>query len=78
MHPMEPADLMLSIVGSDQTPARMTNVIGHQFINSQLIADQFAANGYFVVMVFLPAPDSYRASKARAYSLTSSTAIPFL
>jgi dienelactone hydrolase len=25
-------------------------VIGHQFINAQLIADQFAANGYFVVM----------------------------
>ncbi|MCJ1483449.1 hypothetical protein MMC06_003616 [Schaereria dolodes] len=28
----------------------MTDVIGHEFINVQLIADQFAANGYFVVM----------------------------
>ncbi|KAL2005266.1 hypothetical protein VTN00DRAFT_2476 [Thermoascus crustaceus] len=28
----------------------LTDVIGHRFINSQLIADQFAANGYFVVM----------------------------
>lgn len=25
-------------------------MIGHRFINAQLIADQFAANGYFVVM----------------------------
>ncbi|QDS71741.1 hypothetical protein FKW77_008941 [Venturia effusa] len=28
----------------------LTDVIGHKFINAQLIADQFAANGYFVVM----------------------------
>lgn len=28
----------------------ITDVIGHKFINAQLIADQFAANGYFVVM----------------------------
>ncbi|KAF2478189.1 alpha/beta-hydrolase [Lindgomyces ingoldianus] len=28
----------------------MTDVIGMDFINVQLIADQFAANGYFVVM----------------------------
>lgn len=28
----------------------LTDVIGHRFINAQLIADQFAANGYFVVM----------------------------
>ncbi|KAK3058174.1 hypothetical protein LTR09_001252 [Extremus antarcticus] len=28
----------------------LTDVIGHEFINAQLIADQFAANGYFVVM----------------------------
>lgn len=28
----------------------VTDVIGHGFINAQLIADQFAANGYFVVM----------------------------
>ncbi|KAJ5919004.1 hypothetical protein N7466_009947 [Penicillium verhagenii] len=27
-----------------------TDVIGHRFINAQLIADQLAANGYFVVM----------------------------
>ena len=25
-------------------------MIGHRFINAQLIADQFAANGYLVVM----------------------------
>jgi len=28
----------------------LTDVIGHKFINAQLIADQFAANGYYVVM----------------------------
>ncbi|KAF2101625.1 dienelactone hydrolase family protein [Rhizodiscina lignyota] len=28
----------------------VTDVLGHGFINAQLIADQFAANGYFVVM----------------------------
>ncbi|KAK2762782.1 hypothetical protein FQN54_000956 [Arachnomyces sp. PD_36] len=28
----------------------LTDVIGHQFINVQLIADQLAANGYFVVV----------------------------
>lgn len=26
----------------------ITDVIGHKFVNAQLIADQFAANGYFV------------------------------
>ncbi|KAJ5093799.1 hypothetical protein N7456_009660 [Penicillium angulare] len=28
----------------------ITDVIGHKFINAQLIADQFAAKGYFVIM----------------------------
>ncbi|KAL1958081.1 hypothetical protein VTO42DRAFT_5121 [Malbranchea cinnamomea] len=28
----------------------LTDVIGHRFINAQLIADQFAANGYWVVV----------------------------
>ncbi|EKG17503.1 Dienelactone hydrolase [Macrophomina phaseolina MS6] len=28
----------------------MTDVFGHEFINVQLIADQFAANGYFVAI----------------------------
>lgn len=28
----------------------LTDVIGHKFKNAQLIADQFAANGYYVVM----------------------------
>ncbi|KAB8346215.1 hypothetical protein FH972_023260 [Carpinus fangiana] len=33
----------------------LPDVIGHEFINVQLIADQFAANGYFVVI-----PDLFR------------------
>lgn len=28
----------------------LTDVIGHRFQNAQLIADQFAANGYLVLM----------------------------
>ncbi|KUL89066.1 hypothetical protein ZTR_06132 [Talaromyces verruculosus] len=28
----------------------LTDVLGHKFLNAQLIADQFAANGYFVFM----------------------------
>lgn len=28
----------------------LTDVIGHKFVNAQLIADQFAANGFFVFM----------------------------
>lgn len=28
----------------------LSDALGHRFINSQLIADQLAANGYFVVM----------------------------
>ncbi|KAF2088555.1 alpha/beta-hydrolase [Saccharata proteae CBS 121410] len=28
----------------------LTDIIGHEFINAQLVADQYAANGYFVVM----------------------------
>lgn len=28
----------------------LTDIFGHEFINSQLIADQYAANGYFVVV----------------------------
>lgn len=28
----------------------LTDILGHKFNNLQLIADQFAKNGYFVVM----------------------------
>jgi dienelactone hydrolase len=28
----------------------LTDVLGHKFINAQLIADRFAANGWFCVM----------------------------
>lgn len=36
----------------------LTDVIGHSFINAQLIADQFAANGYVVLMPDLFAGDA--------------------
>ncbi|PYI01414.1 dienelactone hydrolase family protein [Aspergillus sclerotiicarbonarius CBS 121057] len=43
----------------------LTDAMGHRFINAQLIADQFAANGYLVVMPELfhgdPIPINYGA-----------------
>ncbi|KAJ5537350.1 hypothetical protein N7513_010536 [Penicillium frequentans] len=36
----------------------ITDVIGHKFINAQLIADEFAAKGYFVVMPDMFSDDS--------------------
>ncbi|KAH8749248.1 esterase/lipase [Diaporthe sp. PMI_573] len=35
---------------SDKGILILTDVVGHKFINAQLLADQFAANGYFVMM----------------------------
>jgi dienelactone hydrolase len=35
---------------TDKAVLILTDVIGHKFNNAQLIADQFAANGYFVAM----------------------------
>jgi len=35
---------------TDKAILILTDVIGHKYINVQLIADQFAANGYFVAM----------------------------
>jgi dienelactone hydrolase len=35
---------------TDTAVLLLTDVIGNRFINAQLIADQFAANGFFVVM----------------------------
>jgi dienelactone hydrolase len=40
----------------------LTDVIGHRFINAQLIADQLAANGYLVVM-----PDLFHVSETVVY-----------
>ncbi|KAF2098971.1 esterase/lipase [Rhizodiscina lignyota] len=41
----------------------LTDIIGHRSINSQLIADQFAANGYFIVMPDLFFGDSVPLNK---------------
>jgi len=35
---------------TDKAILLLTDVIGHKFVNAQLIADQFAAHGYFVVV----------------------------
>jgi len=35
---------------TDNAVLVLTDVLGHRFLNAQLIADQFAANGYFTVM----------------------------
>jgi len=35
---------------TDKAVLVLTDVIGHKFINAQLVADQFSANGYLTVM----------------------------
>ncbi|RMX80934.1 hypothetical protein D0867_16334 [Hortaea werneckii] len=47
----------------------LPDVIGHQFINAQLIADQFAANGYFVVMPDLFEGDPVPLNKPEGFDL---------
>jgi dienelactone hydrolase len=44
-------------------------VIGHRFINAQLIADQFAANGYFVLMPDLFHGDSVPLNKPEGFDI---------
>jgi dienelactone hydrolase len=47
----------------------LTDVIGHRFINSQLIADQFAANGYFVAMPDLFHGDPVKLNRPASFKL---------
>lgn len=47
----------------------LTDVIGHRFINAQLIADQLAANGYFVVMPDLFHGDPVRLNRPAGFDL---------
>lgn len=44
-------------------------MIGHRFINAQLIADQLAANGYFVVMPDLFHGDPVRLNRPAGFDL---------
>lgn len=47
----------------------LTDVIGHRFVNAQLIADQFAANGYFVVMPDLFHGDPVKLNRPADFNL---------
>ncbi|RHZ55169.1 uncharacterized protein CDV56_106812 [Aspergillus thermomutatus] len=49
----------------------LTDVIGHRFINSQLIADQFAANGYLVAMPDLFHGDPVKLNRPATFNLMS-------
>lgn len=44
-------------------------MIGHEFINAQLIADQFAANGYFTVMPDLFHGDPVKLNRSDDFDL---------
>ncbi|GKZ17039.1 hypothetical protein AbraIFM66951_005768 [Aspergillus brasiliensis] len=47
----------------------ITDVIGHRFLNAQLIADQFAANGYFVMMPDLFDNDAIPLNRPEGFDL---------
>ena len=47
----------------------LPDVIGHEFINAQLIADQFAANGYFVVMPDLFEGDPVKLNRPEGFDI---------
>ncbi|KAI1638941.1 dienelactone hydrolase [Biscogniauxia mediterranea] len=47
----------------------LTDVIGHNFINAQLIADEFASNGYFVVMPDLFAGDTVPLNRPEGFNI---------
>ncbi|PLB45330.1 alpha/beta-hydrolase [Aspergillus steynii IBT 23096] len=47
----------------------LTDVIGHRLINAQLIADQFAAQGYFAVMPDLFAGDSVPINRPAGFNI---------
>ncbi|KAK3115155.1 hypothetical protein LTR53_005797 [Teratosphaeriaceae sp. CCFEE 6253] len=47
----------------------LPDVIGHEFINAQLIADQFAANGYFVVMPDLFEGDPIKLNRPEGFDI---------
>ncbi|PYH43882.1 dienelactone hydrolase family protein [Aspergillus saccharolyticus JOP 1030-1] len=47
----------------------LTDVIGHRFLNAQLIADQFAAAGYLVVMPDLFSGDSVPLNRPEGFQI---------
>jgi len=47
----------------------LPDVIGHEFINAQLIADQFAANGYYVVMPDLFQGDPVKLNRPEGFDI---------
>ncbi|KAJ5671921.1 hypothetical protein N7507_001048 [Penicillium longicatenatum] len=47
----------------------ITDVIGHRFINAQLLADEFAANGYFVVMPDMFNGDSVPLNRPEGFNI---------
>ncbi|KAJ5525415.1 hypothetical protein N7494_012065 [Penicillium frequentans] len=47
----------------------ITDVIGHKFINAQLIADEFAAKGYFVVMPDMFNDDSVPLNRPEGFNI---------
>ncbi|KAJ5785232.1 uncharacterized protein N7503_010444 [Penicillium pulvis] len=47
----------------------ITDVIGHKFINAQLIADEFAAKGYFVVMPDMFNEDSVPLNRPEGFNI---------
>lgn len=51
----------------------LPDVIGHEFINAQLIADQFAANGYLTVMPDLFEGDPVKLNRPEGFDFAQWT-----
>lgn len=47
----------------------LTDIIGHRFTNAQLLADQFAANGYFVMMPDLFGGDAVPLNRPEGFNM---------
>ncbi|KAG8623444.1 hypothetical protein KVT40_008420 [Elsinoe batatas] len=56
---------------TDKAILILTDVIGHRFINAQLIADQFAANGYLVAMPDLFHGDPIPLNRPEGFNIMS-------
>ncbi|CAG8112524.1 unnamed protein product [Penicillium salamii] len=73
LHEGQPEDSTYFAYPEDKTTKNaillLTDFMGHQSLNAQLIADQFAAHGYFVVMPDLFNGDAVKIPKPEGFDI---------